>query len=544
MQFKIFITLFACIILLATCNNTTADLVVYNANVYTVDSSFSTAQAFAIKKDEFIAIGSNDDIRAKYKNAGKIVNANGAYIYPGIIDAHCHFTGYALSAEHLKLWHCKSFSEVLAATKAYADTNKFSWIIGRGWNQNAWANKNFPTNEALNKMYPNKPVYLQRIDGHAAICNNAALALAGITEHTTIFGGEFVKDKNGKLTGLLIDNASHLVENILPKPEYNKSLAFLKKAQQECFELGVTSVVDCGVEHTMVQWVQQAYQKSILDIRIDLLLTDDSTNKSIYLSKPPIHTKQLSIVGFKCYADGALGSRGGLMISPYSDRPNYNGLLLTPLDSMMNMASKLAHTQYQMCTHAIGDSANRLVLDMYNKVLQPHNNKRWRIEHAQVVHPADIIKYKQGSIIPSTQPTHATSDMPWALERLGPTRLRYAYANKSLLEANGWLPLGTDFPVEYINPFYTFYSAVFRIYDTTKPAFNAMEALTREQALKGITIWAAKSTFQEKTRGSIEVGKLADFVISNTNLMQAEPQACKQAKVTSTYIGGKCVYSQ
>jgi predicted amidohydrolase YtcJ len=534
---------FLIMMICAACENNKADLIVYNAKVYTVNDSFGTCSAFAIKNGVFIAIGTDAEIVNKYGNATKKLNAAQQIIYPGFIDAHAHFSGYALDLHSVKLFFTKSEYEMLQKVKTYSTSNKQAWIIGRGWDQNGWDKKDFPTNDSLNKWFPATPVYLQRIDGHAALCNEAALKLAGITVDTKIDGGT-IEVINGKLSGILIDNACIKLEKLLPKKTQEEAIALFAQAQQDCFAQGVTSATDCGISKQTFDWLQAAYASGKLQLSEAVMLNDDSLNYATFLHQKPFENNWMKVIGFKVYADGALGSRGAYLINDYHDALHNKGLLLKPADSIAAIAQKLIRSPYQMCTHAIGDAGNRIVLQAYAKVLQGKNDKRWRIEHAQVVSAADMHLFGDNNIVPSVQPTHATSDAPWAEDRLGNKRIADAYNYQQLLQQNNWMPLGTDFPVEYINPFYTFYSAVFRIYDTTKPAFRPSESLSKQQALRGMTTWAAKGSFEENKKGQITVGMLADFVISKTDLMTASPLQCKNAIIEKTFVRGNCVFAK
>jgi predicted amidohydrolase YtcJ len=529
-------------LLLNACSQSNADLIVYNAKVYTMDDSFSTCTAFAVKDGRILETSTDAIITQKYKNALQKIDAHQQIIYPGLIDAHAHFSGYALDLRSVKLFFTKSPQQMLQQVKEYAATNKEPWIIGRGWDQNGWPLKQFPTNDSLNKWFPNTPVYLQRIDGHAALCNAKALEMAGITAQTKIDGGQ-IEIINGKLSGILVDNACLKIENILPKKTQAQAIALFKEAQEDCFKQGVTSTVDCGIKSEVFDWLKAAYASGNLQLSQGIMFADDSTNLAKYAFAKPYADSWMKVIGFKVYADGALGSRGAYLIDDYHDALHTKGLLLKNQDSIKALAKLLINTPHQMCTHAIGDAGNRIVLNAYASVLPKNNDRRWRIEHAQVVHQSDIHLFGDYKIVPSVQPTHATSDMPWAADRLGSQRLQTAYAYQQLLAQNNWLPLGTDFPVEYINPFYTFYSAVFRIYDTTKPAFQTRDALTRQQALRGMTIWAAKASFEENEKGKIAKGMRADFIICNTDLLTASPIECKQALVINTFVKGKCVWT-
>lgn len=535
--------LFTFFVLLNACNsNESMDLIVYNAKIFTVDSLLSQAQAFAIKDGKFVEIGTDETI-FKFTCKEKI-DAKGAYIYPGFIDAHCHFTGYAHDSYKLDLVGTTSFEEVLKKVNEYAKTCDREWIEGRGWDQNDWENKSFPTKDALDKLFPDKPIFLLRIDGHAAICNQKALNLANITCDFKVAGGENIL-KNGECTGLLIDNAVDSVKKFIPKLEEDDAIKYYFQMADKCFAYGLTSVVDCGVNANVIDWIQKAYQQN-LQMRSAFMLSDHPENFKKYLHKHPKSNDYFSVIGYKFYADGALGSRGAYLLKNYADREHHQGFLLTSTDSMLWAAKELYKNNYQMCTHAIGDGGVHEVLKIYQSVLPKGNDKRWRIEHAQVVDENDFHFFKDYNIIPSVQPTHATSDMYWAEQRLGKERIKNAYAYKRLLNQNAWMPLGTDFPVESINPFYTFCSAVFRKDNKNFPqnGFQIENALSREEALKGISIWAAKSTFDDKIKGSIEKGKLADFVITDINLMKDSYDKIYNAKIKATFIAGKKVFER
>jgi predicted amidohydrolase YtcJ len=413
----------------------------------------------------------------------------------------------------------------------------------------------------LNILFPTTPVLLQRVDGHAAIANEKALEMAAVTATTKLTGGE-VAIAAGKPTGLLIDNAVDLVSSIIPKaqlPDYEK---WLTAAQKNCFAQGLTTITDCGLPYYDVAMVDNLQQSGRLQMRLYVMLSDDAStykqymrvravalagnNPAVakrYVGNGPYKTDRLFVKGIKAYADGALGSRGACLLQHYADKPGWGGFLLSSPLHYDSLAAQLIGTDFQLCTHAIGDSGNRMVLNVYKKYLNGNNDKRWRIEHAQVVDSADFNAFGESSIIPSVQPTHATSDMPWAIDRLGAERIKGAYAYKQLLAQNGWLPLGTDFPVEDISPFKTFYAAVARTNANGYPkgGFQRENALTRRQALQGMTIWAARAGFMEQEVGSIEVGKKADFVILDRDLMMIPINELLGVNVLSTWVGGKKV---
>ncbi|HQR92469.1 MAG: amidohydrolase [Bacteroidetes bacterium 24-39-8] len=533
-----------CILLLSlfACNNQEADTIFYHAKIYTVDSLFTTVEAMAVKDGQILAMGTDKEIREKYK-AKESIDLNGKPMFPGLIDAHAHFVGYGQSLFYANLYGTTSFEEAVERVKAFAAEHPdLTWIQGRGWDQNKWPGKTYPTNEILNKAFPDKPVILQRVDGHASIANQKALDLAGIKPGQTVVGGS-IETINGKLTGVLIDNADNQVYAQIPAPDKAVYKKWLQAAQEKCFEQGLTTITDCGLSAADVDAIDALQKDGSLSMRLFVMLSDNDANIEKYLKKGPYKTDRLFVNGFKVYADGALGSRGACLLAPYADKAGWSGFLLRNPSHYDSLAKVLAASSFQMCTHAIGDSANRAILQIYNKYLQPGNDKRWRIEHAQIVHPDDFKLFGSAAIVPSVQPTHATSDMYWAEERLGKERLKGGYAYKQLLEQNGWLPLGTDFPVEDISPFKTFLAAVVRKDAKGFPAagFQMENALTREQAIRGMTIWAAKAGFLEKEVGSLEKGKKADFMVLDQDLMTIADTAILNTKVLHTYIGGKRV---
>ncbi|MGZ8542010.1 MAG: amidohydrolase [Chitinophagaceae bacterium] len=520
------------------------DLLVYNASIYTIDSSFSIAEAMVIKESKIVATGKLNELERKYEAKEKI-DAGGKFIYPGFIDAHAHFVGYGTGLQTADLVGTGSWEEIIEKLNTFSKENKEGWLIGRGWDQNDWAIKEFPSNEKLNELFPDRPVLLTRIDGHAAIANQQALDIAGIKAGYTLTGGE-AEVKNSKLTGILIDNAIDLVSLKIPLQTKEQFTEALLDAEKNCFAVGLTTIDDCGLNFATVDMIKELQDKGELKMRLFVMLSDEKRNFD-YLEKTGIiKTDRLNVRGFKVYGDGALGSRGACLLRPYSDKPGHSGFLLSKPEHFDSVANWISQKGFQMCTHAIGDSGNRIILKTYEKYLKGKNDLRWRIEHAQVVNQIDFNLFGQNSIIPSVQPTHATSDMYWAGDRLGNERVKGAYANKQLLQQNGWLPLGTDFPVEDISPFKTFYAAVVRKDSKGWPegGYQKENALTREQALRGMTIWAAKSNFEEKEKGSLETGKLADFIILDKDIMKAGDNELLHINVLKTFLGGEKVYEK
>ncbi len=528
----------------SSCIQQRVDMIVHHAQIYTVDNQFSTAEAMAVQDGKIVAVGSNDDILKEYKS-DSVVNAEGATIYPGFIDAHAHFVGYGQSLFAVDLMFVSTWDEVINRVKDFAAKHPgTSWIRGRGWDQNRFPGKQFPTNEQLNSLFPDRPVILERVDGHASIANDAALAIAGIKAGQTMEGGSFVV-ANGKLTGLLIDNAVGMVEKFVPAATKEDYKNWLTAAQANCFATGLTTITDCGLHPTAVSMIDTLQQSNDLKMRLYVMLSDHPDSyASTYFTKGGYTTDRLKVKGVKVYGDGALGSRGACLLQHYADQKGWGGFLLSSKAHFDSIAAKLINTDFQMCTHAIGDSANRTILNVYAKYLKGKNDKRWRIEHAQIVHPDDFQYFGKYSIIPSVQPTHGTSDMYWAGDRLGAERMKGAYAYKQLLEQNNWIPLGTDFPVEEINPFKTFLAAVVRKDAKGYPVegFQMENALTREQTIKGMTIWAAKANRMEKEVGSLEVGKKADFIMLDKDLMKVSADSILNVKVLKTFVNGERVH--
>ena len=543
MKFRALMLAILCASLMA-CSNKKADLIVFNAKIYTVNDAFEVVEAMAIKDGKILALGSSQDIKVTYP-AEEEIDAQGRAVYPGFIDSHAHFFNYAESLNNANLTEAKSWGEVLERLQEFAKTQPEGWLTGRGWDQNDWLDKKFPTKQKLDELFPDRPVLLTRIDGHAAIANQKALNEAGVTKAYELTGGEFITE-NGKLTGVLIDNAVDVVAKKSTAIGKEKMVSLLKQAQKNCFEVGLTTIVDCGLDYEAVEGIEKLQSDNDLKMRFYVMLSDSEKNFDYLVKRGAIKTDRLNVRSFKVYADGALGSRGACLLHPYSDMPSKEGFLLSDLSHFEKVAKKLNEHNFQMCTHAIGDSANRAILKIYNQVIGADKDKRWRIEHAQVVNQNDFGLFGSAKIVPSVQPTHATSDMYWAEDRLGKDRVKGAYAYKQLLQQNGWIALGTDFPVEQINPMLTFYAATVRkdANDFPKNGYQMENALTTQETLKGMTIWGAKANFEEKEKGSLEVGKFADFVIMENDLMNADAKQILQNKVIKTYVNGEKVYER
>lgn len=518
------------------------DLLIHHARIYTVDSQFTIAEAMAVKDGQILALGTSQDLLSRFK-AKDNLDAGGKAVFPGFIDAHAHFVEYGLGLQTANLVGTDSWQTILDTLQQFAAGHPEGWLIGQGWDQNDWAVQEYPDNQRLNELFPNRPVVLSRVDGHAAIANNKALELAGIRAGDKLEGGE-IETRNGRLTGILIDNAVARVANAMPSVSVSTYKKALQEAQANCFAMGLTTVDDCGLSFRQVDLLDSLQKSGDLKMRIYALLSDAKENYDYLIAKGKISTDRLTVRGFKVYADGALGSRGACLLAPYSDKPGHYGFLLRTPAHYDSVAALLIKTDFQMCTHAIGDSGNRTMLKVYEKYLGGKNDRRWRIEHAQVVDPADFRLFGDNSIIPSVQPTHATSDMYWAGTRLGKDREKGAYAYKQLLDQNHWLPLGTDFPVEAISPFRTFYAAVARKDAKGFPqgGYQVENALSRQEALRGMTIWAAKANFEEQRKGSLEPGKLADFIILDKDLMTVAEAEILSTRPTHTFLNGEAVY--
>ena len=535
---------YLCLLLLfAACTHRgQVDVVYFNGVVYTVDSAFSKAEAFAVMDGKIVAVGTTAEME-KFE-AKERIDLKGKFVYPGFYDAHCHFYGYGVDLKKTWLIGTTSFDAIMDTLAKYKDRRFMGWVFGRGWDQNDWEVKSWPDRTKLDSLFPDVPVILLRIDGHAALVNGKALTLGGITKDTKLVGGE-VMVKNGQPTGLLIDNAVDLVKSIIPEPGEPQLEEALISAQQNCFAVGLTSVVDAGLDVKTILLIDSLQKAGKLKMRMNTMVSYNPANYAYYQQHGIYKSDRLHVCSFKLYADGALGSRGACLLHDYADLPGHTGFLLASVDSLKQAAKDVSAIGFQLNTHCIGDSANHLLLQIYGNALKGKNDKRWRIEHAQVLAPQDFGLFGQFSIIPSVQPTHATSDMYWAGDRLGPERIKGAYAYKELLEQNGIIAAGSDFPVEDINPLFGFYAAVVRKDKNDYPdgGFNPENAITREQALRAMTIWAAYASFEEKERGSLEAGKMADFVILDQDLMQAKPEELYKLKIAKTVLGGEVVYS-
>ena len=529
------------LIFLTSCTES-VDLIVHNAKIYSADELNTRYSSFAVKEGKFVYVG-GDEILSNYSSAN-IINAQDLPVYPGFIDSHAHFYDLGFYLNQVDLKNTQSLEEVIDRVTEFDAENNSNFIIGRGWDQNDWNNKTFPTNTLLNEKFPDKPVVLRRIDGHAYLVNDSALKLAGINNSTKVDGGEIVKIGN-RLTGVLIDNSMRLVDKIIPEPSKEESIQALLSAQDLAFQYGLTTISDAGLTKKQIDLIDELQKDGALKIRIYAMIENDPSSLEHYLELGPYKTDRLNVRSVKVYVDGALGSRGALLIDDYSDRKGYKGIIRTPIDSVNNLAFRLAGTKFQMNTHAIGDKANRIVLNAYRDALFDFRDPRWRIEHAQVISEEDFDLFNR-KIIPSVQPTHATSDMYSLNERIGAKRAKYAYAYKELLDKSQIIAFGTDFPVEDISPIMTYYSAVARkdINGYPDEGFQIENSISRGDALIAMTRHGAYANFEEDEKGSIEVGKFADFVILDNDLLRVPENRIPRTKIVATFINGELVFNR
>lgn len=520
-----------------------ADLLVTNARVYTADSSFSMANAFVIKDGKFLAVGDGQTLANEYEAATQ-VDLAGQPVYPGFYDPHAHFLGLGQVLDQADLVGAESYDEVINRLKTFYQAHpNVIWLTGRGWDQNDWPEKAFPTKEKLDEAFPNVPVALTRIDGHALLVNSKALRLASVTGGSQVAGGEVVLD-GGQPTGVLVDNAMQFVKRVIPRPDAADKARMLLNAEKACVALGLTTVSDAGISPDEINLIDSLQQAGKLKIRDYAMVSLGEPNLNYFLKRGPFQTDRLTVRSFKLYADGALGSRGACLRQPYSDRPETTGFLLLSPSELERVTKLLYKSKFQANTHCIGDSANHLMLDLYGRLLEGKNDRRWRIEHAQVVSPEDVWKFGRYSIIPSVQPTHATSDMYWAGDRLGAIRVKGAYAFNDLMKQNRLIAFGSDFPVEAVNPLFGFHAAVARQDAKNYPAggYQMENAVDRKSALLAMTRWAAYACFEDHLRGCIAPGKQADFVILDQDIMLVPNPKIRQTKVRQTWINGERVF--
>lgn len=516
---------------------------IYTAEkIYLADTGFTTATAMVVENSIILYTGDVRTADSLYPNTPKM-EFPGKFIYPGFIDAHCHFLAYSKGLTEVDLVGCKSEADAVKRAKKFSKKNTLPWLIGRGWDQNDWASKSYPSMAQLNKAFPNTPVCLSRIDGHAVWINSAAVKALNLNTDAAIPGGEFVKS-NGKFQGICIDNAADLVKSQLPKAPFSAWEKGLATGLKNCHAQGLTQIAEAGISQDDITLIKDLQKQGKLDLRIYGMLSLSDENLGYISRNGMIYTDLFTMRSVKMYLDGALGSRGALLKGDYCDQLGHKGLQIIDEAKFEMYQVYLLNKGFQVCVHAIGDSANAIALRTFQKNIPEGYDARWRIEHAQIVNAKDQKIFAKRSIIPSVQPTHATSDAPWADERLCSTVAKGGYAYQNLLSQAKVIALGTDFPVEGISPINTFYAATQRMDAAGKleRPFIGEQALSRKQAMWGMTLWAAYANFDETRTGSLEAGKMADFIVMDTDLMTVAAEKIPKAKVWHTYIGGKSVY--
>jgi predicted amidohydrolase YtcJ len=523
-----------------------ADLAITNARIYTVNPRQPRASAMAVRAGKIVAV--SDDVSKLIGPSTKVIDAHGLAVLPGLIDSHGHVRGFGTSLETLDLRGLTSEKAIADKVREAAKNAKpGEWILGRAWDQNLWQVKQFPTAQSITDAAPNNPVALTRVDGHAVWANRKALDLADVNAATKDpQGGKVMRTASGAPAGVLLDNAQGLVSRKIPETSQEQIERRILRALTECARLGMTTVHDAGVPQSDIDAYHSLASKGLMPMRAYVMIAGKSAALDPWLAKGPEIGDYVTVRAIKLVADGALGSRGAAMLEPYSDDPGNKGLLILDRAAIRAVAEKAVAKGFQVNTHAIGDGANRAALDAYADVLKGPNDKRFRVEHAQIVSPEDFEKFRKYSVLASMQPTHATSDMPWAQDRIGPERIKGAYAWQTLMKLGVHLPSGSDFPVENANPIWGFYSAVTREDHDGKPAggWFPNQKMTREEALRSWTLEGAYAAFEEKTKGSLEPGKLADFVMLSDDIMTIPEAAIWKAHVKLTVVGGKVVYQE
>lgn len=527
-----------------------ADLIVTGATIHSVDDAYSKPQAFAVRGGRFVHVGTLAGALALRGPHTEVLDLSGKTVLPGLIDAHLHLTLLGLNLHEVDLFGARSPAEVVVRTVAFAGSSPDDWILGDGWDQNLWPVQAFPTHDALSAALPDRPVVLDRVDGHALLANAKAMQLAGVSRATVDPpGGRIVRDAAGDPTGVFIDGAMSLINTKIPPPTHDRRVRAIRAAIAECNRWGLTAVAEPGVDDATLAAHEDVLRAGAYTIRNAAMVYGRPDLLASYLPKGPTvgsYGDRLWVHAVKLYADGALGSRGAALLAPYSDDPGNTGLLNITAARIQTVSERALRAGFQTCVHAIGDRANRIVLDAYQAALQnvPVKDHRLRIEHAQLLSSSDIPRFAQLGVIPSMQTTHQISDMAWVQERLGTQRLRGAYAWRSLLDTGVIIPNGTDAPVEVVNPIRTFHAAISRQNERNQPpeGWYADQRMTREEALKSMTIWAARGNFQEQAIGSITPGKRADFVVMDRDWMTIPPEDVMSTRILSTYLDGRAVF--
>jgi len=530
-----------------------ADLIVTNARIYTVDDAHPFVSALAVRQGKVQFVGSVREALQLRGPSTRVLDAAGRTVVPGIVDAHAHLFGLGEFLRDLDLTDTRAFDQIVSRVAARAkDAPAGRWIIGRGWDQNKWGDTRFPTHEALSRVSPNNPVVLTRIDGHAMLVNTAAMRAAGVSQATKDpAGGRIERGNNGEPTGVFVDNAMQLIDRVIPPMSHDDMRAATLAAIAESNRWGLVGVHDAGEPREVLDVFEELAKAGTFNLRVYAMVSDDSAAIQHYFQLGPrsaLYDGRLWIRSIKLYADGALGSRGAALLDPYSDDPKNSGLLKTTPEHLRDVSTRALQRGFQVATHAIGDRGNRVALDAYEAALKavPTVDHRFRVEHVQVLDHADVPRFAQLGVIPSMQAVHQTSDMYWAPTRLGYARTFGAYAWRSLLNTGVIIPNGSDYPVERVNPLFSFHAAVSRQDDNSWPpgGWFPEQKMTREEALKSMTIWPAQAAFQEQTMGSLTPGKYADFVILDRDIMTVPESEILGANVVATYIGGRVVFER
>ena len=530
-----------------------ADLVVLNGRIYTADGARPVVDAMAIRGGRVVFVGNGAGARALIGANTQTLDLGGGTAIPGMTDAHAHVTGLGAALASVDLVGTTSYDQVIARVVEKArSTPKGQWILGRGWDQNDWGDTRWPTHDALSRAVPDHPVYLERVDGHAGLVNALAIQKAGVTKATKDpVGGSIERDAQGEPAGVFVDNAQSLLQRAIPPATRAQTKDAIRAAIVEMHRWGLTGVHDAGASATVLDLYEELGREKALDIRLYAMVSDDAPTVDAWFKRGPqsgMYDGMLWVRSIKLYQDGALGSRGAALLEPYSDAPGITGLLVSAPEHIRDVATRALRAGFQVNTHAIGDRGNRLVLDSYEAALKtvPTADHRFRIEHAQILHSDDIPRFAQLGVIPSMQASHQTSDMYWAGKRLGETRLRGAYAWRSLLESGVIIPNGSDFPVELVNPLISFNAAVSRQDARGWPAggWFPEQRMTRDEALKSISLWPAYAAFQENELGSLAAGKRADFVVLDQDIMRVPDAMILGTHVLSTWVGGRKVYER
>lgn len=530
-----------------------AETIVTADRIYTSDDFRPVVEAMLIRGDRVSFAGSLREVRAKASRSASTLNFAGKTIVPGMVDAHAHLLGLGQGLLRVQLQGSKTYGEAIARIAARAaTTRKGEWVTGRGWDQNLWSGKAFPTEAALSAAVPYHPVFVQRVDGHAGLANAAAMKRAGISAATKDpEGGLIVRDAQGAPTGVFVDNAQSLIDQVIPPTSRAQRREAVLSAIAEANKWGLTGIHDAGESRSNIEIYEELARANRFNLRNYVMVSGDSADVMYYTARGPrsnLYNGRLWVRSIKLYADGALGSRGAAMLEPYSDDPKNVGLLLTPQHELKRVADLALRKGFQVATHAIGDKGNRIVLDVYDSALRknPVADHRFRIEHAQVISLSDIPRFTSLGVIPSMQASHQTSDMGWAEDRVGRERIRGAYAWRSLIDFGSIIPNGSDFPVEEVNPLLSFHAAVSRQDPGNLPqgGWYPEQGMTREEALKAMTLWPAYAGFQEKIMGSLSPGKYADFVVLDVDIMRVPSDQILRANVISTWLGGNEVYQR